>query len=203
MTYGSLNIGSSGMTGNINIGNGSTGGTINIGSTGASTANLNLGTGITTGALNIGTGLTTGNLNIGNAMTTGTIYIGNTTGATNNAEGNIVMGNGDNGSNTTNNGRVTINKLQIGNGPIFRNVRYGSVTNTAQTGTVAFSPAFPSGQVPFIIGSIQASNIGLVYSLVFSSVTVSNFRYTKTQTNGGGGGVGGASEGFTYYAWSD
>jgi len=192
MTYGSLSIGSTGMTGNINIGNGSTGGTINIGSTGASTANINLGTGITTG-----------NLNIGNAMTTGTIYIGNTTGATNNAEGNIVMGNGDNNSNTANNGRVTINKLQIGTGPIFRNVRYGSVTNTAQTAVVSFSPAFPSGQVPYIIGSIQSSNTGLVFSLVFSSVTVSSFRYTKTQTNGGGGGVGGATEGFHYYAWSD
>ena len=113
------------------------------------------------------------------------------------------MGNGANSNNTANNGRVTINKLQIGTGPIFRNVRYGTVSNTAQTAVISFSPAFPSGQVPLIIGNIISSNTGLVFSLVFSSVTVSNFRYTKTQTNGGGGGVGGVSEGFTYYAWSD
>ena len=95
-----------------------------------------------------------------------------------------------------------INKLQIGNGPIFRNVRYGSVTNTTQTAVVSFSPAFPSGQVPFIIGSIQSSNTALIFSLVFSSVTVSSFRYTKTQT-AGSGGVGPVTESFNYYAWSD
>ena len=146
--------------------------------------------------------ITTGIIDIGKRMTTGDIMIGNTTGTTSGALGDIIMGNGANNNNSANNGRVTINKLQIGTSPIFRNIRYGVVTNTAQTAVVSFSPAFPSGQVPFIMGSIQASSTGLVYSLVFSSVGISSFRYTKTQT-AGSGGVGAVTEGFHYYAWSD
>ena len=188
--------------GTLNIGTGITGGTLNL-ATNITTGTLNIATGVMTGILNFATGLTTGILYIGNDITTGDIFIGNTTGTTAGALGDITMGNGANNNNTAGNGRVTINKLRIGTSPIFRNVRYGSVTNTAQTAVVSFSPAFPSGQVPYIIGSIQSSNTALVFSLVFSSVTVSSFRYTKTQTNGGGGGVGGATEGFHYYAWSD
>ena len=188
--------------GTLNIGTAITGGTLNL-ATNITTGTLNIATGAMTGILNLGTGITTGMLYIGSDITTGDIFIGNTSGTTANALGDITMGNGANNNNTAGNGRVIINKLQIGNGPIFRNVRYGSVTNTAQTAVVSFSPAFPSGQVPFIIGSIQSSNTTLVFSLVFSSVTVSSFRYTKTQTNGGGGGVGGVTEGFHYYAWSD
>jgi len=153
--------------------------------------------------INLFTNLTTGRLNIGSSITTGDIFIGNTSGTTAGALGDITMGNGANNNNSASNGRVTINKLRIGNGPIFRNVRYGVVTNTAQTALVSFSPAFPSGQVPFIIGSIQSNNTVLVFSLTFSNISATNFRYTKTQTNGGGGGVGGATESFHYYAWSD
>jgi len=112
------------------------------------------------------------------------------------------MGNGANNNNTQNNGRVTINKLQIGNGPIFRNVRYGSVAGGSTSAVVSFSPAFPSGQVPYIVGNIQSASTTLVYSLVFSSVGMSSFRYTKTQT-AGAGGVGPATESFNWYAWSD
>jgi len=212
----------------ITLFNNLTSGTMNIG-TGITDGIINIGTNITTGAINLCNGFkflknssatysiesfatndiiklfnnaTEGFINIGQEITTGTIVIGNITGTTAGSLGNILMGNGSNNSNTQNNGRVTIYKLQIGNSPILRNIRYGSVTNTAQTAVVSFSPAFPSGQVPFIIGSIQGSSTTLVFSLIFSSVTVSSFRYTKTQT-AGAGGVGAATEGFHYYAWSD
>ena len=89
------------------------------------------------------------------------------------------MGNGDNSNNTANNGRVTINKLQIGTGPVMRNMRFGTVAGGSQSAVVSFSPAFPSGQSPFITGSIQSSLVTKVYSLTFSSVSNTSFRYTK------------------------
>jgi len=202
LTTGSLNFCNALTTGAVNMCSNLIFKASSIASSGVGNI-ISLFNNLTTGTLNIGNGLTTGILNIGSSITTGDIYIGNTTGTTAGALGDIIMGNGANNNNTGNNGRVIINKLCIGTSPILRNIRYGSVTNTAQTAVVSFSPAFPSGQVPFIIGSIQASNTGLVFSLVFSSVTVSSFRYTKTQTNGGGGGVGPVTEGFHYYAWSD
>jgi hypothetical protein len=164
---------------------------------------INLFTNLTTGTLNIGTGITTGTLNIGTAITTGDIMIGNTSGTTAGALGDITMGNGANGNNTDGNGRVTINKLRIGTSPILRNIRYGSVAGGFTTAVVNFSPAFPSGQVPFIVGNIQSSSTTQVFSLVFSSVGITSFRYTKIQTAGAGGVGGATTEGFYYYAWSD
>jgi hypothetical protein len=143
---------------------------------------INLFTNLTTGTLNLATGITTGILNIGTGITTGDIFIGNTTGTTAGALGDITMGNGSNNNNTAGNGTVTINKLQIGTGPIIRNVRFGSVAGGSTSAVVSFSPAFPSGQVPYIVGNIQSSSTTQVFSLVFSSVGISSFRYTKIQT---------------------
>ena len=91
----------------------------------------------------------------------------------------------------------------IGTSPILRNIRYGSVAGGAQSGIVSFSPAFPSGQVPFIIGSIQSSLTTQVFSLTFSSVGISSFRYTKNYISNAGVVAGASSESFHYYAWSD
>jgi hypothetical protein len=164
---------------------------------------INLFTNLTTGTLNIGTGITTGILNIGTGITTGDIFIGNTTGTTAGALGDITMGNGSNNNNTADNGRVTINKLQIGTSPILRNIRYGSVAGGFTSAVVNFSPAFPSGSVPFIVGNIQSSSTTQVFSLTFSSVGISNFRYTKTQTVGNLAVGGATTESFNWYAWSD
>jgi hypothetical protein len=101
------------------------------------------------------------------------------------------------------NGRVTIHKLRIGSSPILRNIRYGSVAGGAQTAVVNFSPAFPSGQVPFIVGNIQSSLTTQVFSLTFSSVGISSFRYTKNYIGSSGVVAGASSESFHYYAWSD
>jgi len=164
---------------------------------------INLFTNLTTGTLNLATGLTTGVLNIGTAITTGDIMIGNTTGTTAGTLGDITMGNGANNNNSAGNGRVTINKLQIGTSPILRNIRYGNVAGGFTTAVVNFSPAFPSGQIPFIVGNIQSSSTTQVFSLVFSSVGITSFRYTKIQTAGAGGVGGATTEAFYYYAWSD
>jgi len=59
-----------------------------------------------------------------------------------------------------------------------RNVRFGTVAGGSIGAVVNFSPAFPSGQSPYIIGSIQSS-AGYVFSLTFSSVSNTSFRYTK------------------------
>jgi len=195
------NILSTAVSDTINLFTNLTTGSLSI-ATGITTGTLNLATGVMTGILNIATGMTTGTLNIGNAMTTGDINIGNTTGTTTGALGDIFMGNDTNNSTSAGNGTVRIYKLRLGNSPVMRNVRFGTVTNTAQTAIIAFSPAFPSGQSPFIVGCIQSSSTTLVYSLVFSGVSVSQFRYTKTQTSGSGG-VGPATEPFDYYAWSN
>jgi len=164
---------------------------------------IDLFTNITTGTMNFMTGLTTGRLNIGSSITSGDIFIGNTSGTTSNALGDITMGNGANNNNTASNGRVTINKLRIGNGPIFRNVRYGSVAGTTSSATVNFSPAFPSGQVPFITGSIQSGSNNRAYSLAFSSITNTSFIYNKYYIASTGGFNAAVTEGFHYYAWSD
>jgi hypothetical protein len=189
-------------TGTLNIGTGITTGILNIG-TEITTGTLNLATGVMTGILNIGTGITTGMLYIGSDITTGDIFIGNTSGTTAGALGDITMGNGSNNNNTTGNGRVIINKLRIGNSPILRNIRYGTVGGGSQSAVVNFSPAFPSGQVPFIVGNIQSSLTTQVFSLTFSSVTNTSFRYTKNYIGSAGVIAAASSESFDYYAWSD
>ena len=158
---------------------------------------------LTTGTLNIGTAITTGALNIGTAITTGDIIIGNTTGTTAGALGDIIMGNGANNNNTGNNGRVIINKLCIGTSPILRNIRYGSVAGGSSNASVSFSPTFPSGQVPFIIGSIQSNSTNRAFSLTFTNVTNSSFTYHKYYIASTGGFNAATTEGFHYYAWSD
>jgi hypothetical protein len=196
------NILSNAVNDAINLFTNLTTGTLNIG-TGITTGTLNLATGVMTGILNIGTGITTGALNIGTAITTGDIMIGNTSGTTAGALGDITMGNGSNNNNTAGNGRVTINKLQIGTSPILRNIRYGIVSGGSQSAVVNFSPAFPSGQVPYIVGSIQSSLTTQVFSLTFSSVGITSFRYTKNYI-GSTLVIGAAtSEVFYYFAWSD
>jgi hypothetical protein len=157
---------------------------------------------LTTGSISMANEITTGSIDIGKRMTTGDILIGNTTGTTAGALGDIIMGNGANSNNSANNGRVTINKLQIGTGPIMRNVRFGTVAGGSSTNTVNFSPAFPAGQSPYIIGSIQ-SNDTYVFSVNFSNVTVNSFRYKKVlAANGGTVGVT-SPEPFDWIAWSN
>jgi hypothetical protein len=195
------NILSSAVGDVINLFTNLTTGTLNIG-TEITTGTLNLATGVMTGILNIATGMTTGRLNIGSDITSGDIFIGNTTGTTTGALGDITMGNGTNSNNTSGNGRVNIGKLRIGNSPILRNIRYGFVANTSSNGTISFAPTFPSGQVPFMVGTIQSSANNRVYSVAFSSVTNSSFIYNKYYI-ASSGGFNAATEGFYYYAWSD
>jgi hypothetical protein len=224
LTNGSCNIASSLTSGVLNLASGIISGEINIGE-GISTGIINIATFITTGSvnmcgsfiftvnsiasslvsstINLFTNITTGRLNIGTSITTGDIFIGNTSGTTAGALGDITMGNGANNNNTANNGRVTINKLRIGTSPILRNIRYGSVAGTASSGSVNFSPAFPSGQVPFMVGTIQSSSNNRAYSLAFSSVTNTSFTYNKYYIASTGGFNAAVTEGFHYYAWSD
>jgi hypothetical protein len=142
-------------------------------------------------------------VNLFNNITTGTLNLGNTTGTTANLMGNIVIGNDTNNSTSANNGTCQINKLRIGTGPVMRNVRFGTVAGGSTTNVVTFSPAFPSGQIPYIIGNIQSSNSSQVFGLTFSSVGVTSFRYTKTFV-GTPFVLGGASgESFDWIAFSN
>jgi hypothetical protein len=216
---GVLGIGDGVITGSIQIGKDMTTGTVKLNNkflfsndSNANTLFLNTtGVGeiveflgnLTTGSISMANEITTGIIDIGKRMTTGDIIIGNTTGTTSGALGDIIMGNGANNNNSANNGRVTINKLQIGTSPILRNIRYGIVAGGSQSAVVSFSPAFPSGQVPYIIGSIQSSLTTQVFSLTFSSVGISSFRYTKNYIGSGLVVTGANSEVFYYYAWSD
>ena len=179
------------MTGTVNIFNGATGGTINIGSNVSTTGNINLGTGITTG-----------NLNIGNAMTTGTIYIGNTTGTTNNNQGNIEMGNGDNSSNTVGDGRVTINKLRIGqNGSAHRCKIIGRNVGAGLGGIRTFD--IPGAPTTFgtciVFASINVSTTNM-YIIMVNPLNATQFSYCKRGWNGGGF-FDATSESFNYVAY--
>jgi hypothetical protein len=196
------NILSSAVGDVINLFTNLTTGTLNL-ATGITSGTCNIATGVMTGVLNIGTGMTSGMLYIGSSITTGDIFIGNTTGTTAGALGDITMGNGANNNNTAGNGRVIINKLRIGTSPILRNIRYGTVGGGNQSAVVNFSPAFPSGQVPFITGSIQANVTTNIYGLTFSSVSNTSFRYMKSYITSTGSYNAAVSESFDYYAWSD
>ena len=141
-------------------------------------------------------------VNLFNNIKTGTIYLGNIIGTTANLMGNIEIGNDTNNSTSANNGTCQIQKLQIGTGPVMRNVRFGTVAGGVQTNTVTFSPAFPSGQSPYIIGNIQSGNTSQVFSLTFSNVSVSSFKYTKNFT-AGAGVFGATGESFDWIAFSN
>jgi hypothetical protein len=113
------------------------------------------------------------------------------------------MGNGTNSNNSSGNGRVNIGKLRIGNSPILRNIRYGSVAAGSSNATVNFSPAFPSGQVPFMVGTIQSNFNNRAYSLAFTGITNTSFQYHKYYIASSGGFNAATTESFHYYAWSD
>lgn len=186
----------------INLFTNLTTGTLNI-ATGITTGTLNIATGVMTGILNIGTGMTTGRVNIGSALTTGDIFIGNTTGTTTGALGDISMGNDTNNSSSAGNGTVRIYKLRIGNSPVLRNIRYGSVAGGSSNSSFNFAPAFPSGQVPFIVGTIQSNANNRAYSIAFTGVTNTSCTYHKYYIASTGGFNAAVSESFHYYAWSD
>ena len=186
----------------INLFTNLTTGTLNL-ATSITTGTLNIATDVMTGVLNIATGMTTGRVNIGSALTTGDIIIGNTTGTTTGALGDISMGNGTNNSSSAGNGTVRIYKLRIGNSPVLRNIRYGSVAGGSSNASFNFAPAFPSGQVPFIVGTIQSNFNNRAYSLAFTGVTNTSCNYHKYYIASSGGFNSAVTESFHYYAFSD
>lgn len=160
--------------------------TINL-FTNITTGTMNFLTGLTSGILNIGTGITSGNINIGTGMTSGTIYIGNTTGASNNNEGNIEMGNGDNNNNTANNGRVTINKLRVGAGTSHRCKIIGRNVGGGLAGIQTFTiPNAPTGLGNCIVfANINVSTTNM-YIIMVNPLNATQFSYCKRGWNGGG-----------------
>jgi hypothetical protein len=127
--------------------------------------------------------LTTGTLNIGAGMTTGTLNIGNTTSGTNNAQGNIIMGNADNSSNTDNNGRVTINKLRVGiNGSAYRckiiGSNIGSGTSGVQSYTIPGAPTTLGNPIVFTQANAQMTT-GYIWSVSIQITGVNTFQYWK------------------------
>jgi len=163
---------------------------------------INLFTNITTGALNIATGMTTGNIYIGSAMTSGTIFIGNTTGITNNNQGNIEMGNGDNSSNTVDDGRVTINKLRIGqDGSSYRcciiGRNQGAGLGGIRTFTIPGAPTTLGTCIVFANINVSTTNM---YIIMVNPLNATQFSYCKRGWNGGGF-FDATSESFNYVAY--
>jgi len=139
---------------------------------------FNLFSTITTGDLFIMRNSTNGALTIGNAGATtgngGAVNIG--TGRRN----NVYIGSSFNSSTDINNGCCTIKKLQVGDSPAIREMRFGTSPTGSTTGTITFSPAFPSGITPFVMtGGVISSNAGQVFSIQTSSITNTSFTYTK------------------------
>ena len=195
------NILSSAVGDVINLFTNLTTGTLNIG-TEITTGTLNLATGVMTGILNIGTGITTGNLYIGSGMTTGDITIGNTTSITNGAQGNIIMGNGDNASNTADNGRVTINKLRVGPGSSYRcmilgrNIGAGAVGQ--QSYTIPSAPTTFGNPLVFAMlnsGTAAFGNPNTIYGVMINITGSNTFNYKKVYNGGTADG-----ESFNYMA---
>lgn len=146
--------------------------------------------------------LTTGTLNIGSAMTKGTILIGNTTGISNNNQGNIIMGNGDNSSNTADNGRVTINKLRIGpDGSSYRckiiGRNQGAGLGGLRTFTIPGAPTTFGTCIVFASINISTSNM---YIIMVNPINATQFTYYKRGWNGTGF-FDATSESFNYVAY--
>lgn len=202
LTTGSINMATNLILKQSAIISSAVGDVINL-FTNLTTGTLNIATGLTTGILNIATGMTTGRVNIGSALTTGDIFIGNINGTTTGALGDISMGNDTNNSSSAGNGTVRIYKLRIGNSPVLRNIRYGSVAGGSSNASFNFAPAFPSGQVPFIVGTIQSNANNRAYSIAFTGVTNTSCTYNKYYIASTGGFNAAVTESFHYYAFSD
>ena len=169
--------------------------TINIGS---DMSTINLGNGP---SINIGGAAST--INIGNALanTTSTITIGNTSGGTNNQQGNIIMGNADNSSNTVNNGRVTIRKLQVGPGSSYRCKIIGRNVGGGLGGIRTFTiPNAPNTYGDCIVfASINVSTTNM-YIIMVNPLNGTQFSYCKRGWNGSGF-FDATTESFNYVAY--
>jgi hypothetical protein len=148
--------------------------------------------------------LTTGTLNIGNITATtgggGIVNVG--TGS----KCNINIGNATNNSTSADNGCCKINKLQVGSSAAIREVRFGTSPSGSGTGTITFSPAFPTGITPFVIASgVQATNTNQLFSVHTHTINNVSFKYAKTYLAFSGNsitGTGGAQEVFSWIAIS-
>ena len=148
--------------------------------------------------------LVSGILNIGNtAVTTGN---GGNTNIGTGSQCSVNIGNATNNSTAQYNGCCKINKLQVGSSPAMREVRFGTSPSGSSTGTITFSPAFPSGITPFVITSgVQAGNTNQLFSVHTHTINNVSFQYAKTYMAFSGNtitGTGGAQEVFTWIAIS-
>jgi hypothetical protein len=150
-------------------------------------ANTNAGIGVmTTNTINIGSNMS--NINIGNVSgnTQRTIRIGNTSSNSTNQMGNVIMGKGANNLTTSNNGTVTINKLQVGVGTSNRCVITG-FTGAGLGGIQNFTiPGAPTTLgYPFIFTQMIAPLNGFIYSVQMNVTGFNSFQYQKRYQAGG------------------
>jgi hypothetical protein len=148
--------------------------------------------------------LVSGILNIGNtAVTSGN---GGNTNIGTGSRCSVNIGNATNNSTAQYNGCCKINKLQVGSSPAMREVRFGTSPSGSSTGTITFSPAFPSGITPFVIASgVQASLTNQLFSVHTHTINNVSFQYAKTYIGFSGTtitGAGGALEPFSWIAIS-
>ncbi len=87
-----------------------------------------------------------------------------------------------------------------------REVRFGTSLSGSSTGTITFSPAFPSGITPFVIASgVQASFTNQLFSVHTHTISNVSFQYAKTFIGFSGNSITnsrGAQEVFSWIAIS-
>jgi hypothetical protein len=130
----------------------------------------------------------TGDVNICTLHQTGTIYVGNTTGTTDGALGNVVIGNSDNNLTTSDNGICQINKLKVGsNGTPYRCMimeTIGAGLGGDRTYTIPNAPTTFGNPIVVTSINVNSANAVYVYSVNSSVLNATQFRYRKRRWNG-------------------
>ena len=167
-------------------------------------------------AYNMGTSLVNAtNINIGTVAKTTTTIFG--TLSSNNATGDIYIGNGTNNTTGVNNGICSINKLQVGNTTTGNGVGTGTpyrcmiigravgLTNTA-TGTITITGAPTTAGNPIVFASINTATTTDPYFINVNPTGANTFTYYKvfynktTGTTVSNAIVGATGEQFNYVA---
>jgi len=166
-------------------------------------------------AYNMGTSLLSAtNINIGTVAKTTTTIFGTLT--SNNATGDIYIGNGTNNTAAVNTGICSINKLQVGNtttgngigtGTPYRCMIIGKAvgSTSAATGTITITGAPTTAGNPIVFAALNASSTTLPYFIHTNATGTNTFTYYKVFYNTGASTIatsmpGATGETFNYIA---
>ena len=147
-------------------------------------------------AYNMGTSLLSAtNINIGTVAKTTTTIFGTLT--SNNATGDIFIGNGTNNTNAVNTGICSINKLQVGNTTTGNGIGTGTPyrcmiigrnvgSTTAASGSITITGAPTGAGNPIVFASLNITTTSNPYFLTVNPTGTNTFDYYKTFYNRSG-----------------